>query len=253
MRILLLCNNWVGWQITRWLKSQPEDDIVGLVVHPVEESKFRDQIIEAAQLDASHVVEASQLDNPKVRQIIGRLGAEMAISAYYGHILKPEFLEGFPRGCINVHPAYLPHNRGKDPNVWSIVEHTPAGASIHYMDAGVDTGDVITQRRIVVEPIDTGETLYHRLEVAAVELFQESWPLIRAGKISRTPQVVSAGSFHRRCDLEEIDSIELNKNYTAQQLIDIIRARTFAPYTGAFFMHEGRKVFLRLQLWYENE
>jgi hypothetical protein len=53
--------------------------------------------------------------------------------------------------------------------------------------------------------------------------------------------------------VERIDHIDLDRMYTARNLIDVIRARTFSPYPGAYFMHQGRKVYLRLQLLYEEQ
>ncbi len=147
----------------------------------------------------------------------------------------------------------MPFNRGAHPNVWSIVEDTPAGVTLHYIDEGVDTGDTIAQRRVPIEPIDTGETLYRKLEKACVGLFKEVWPLIRCGKAERIPQRQTGGTFHRIRDTERIDQIDLDSPYTARELINIIRARTFAPYPGAYFCHEGRKAYMRLQLFYEDE
>ena len=56
-------------------------------------------------------------------------------------------LDRLPDRVVNLHIAYLPYNRGADPNLWSVLEDTPAGVSIHYVDEGVDTGDIIAQRR----------------------------------------------------------------------------------------------------------
>jgi methionyl-tRNA formyltransferase len=125
---------------------------------------------------------------------------------------------------------------------------------MHYIDAGIDTGDVIAQRRVLVEPIDTGENLYHKLEDACIELFKDTWPLIRSGQTHRFSQNKGTGTYHRTKDVESIDHIDLNQDYKARTLIDIIRARTFPPYPGAHFIDEqGRKVYLRLELLYEEQ
>ena len=89
----------------------------------------------------------------------------------FGYILRPNFLRLIPRGCVNVHPALLPYNRGAYPNVWSIVDGSPAGVTIHFVDEGIDTGDIIAQAQVVIEPVDTGESLYRKLERGAVALF----------------------------------------------------------------------------------
>jgi methionyl-tRNA formyltransferase len=252
MRILFLGNNWVGWQVVRWLREQDEQ-IVGLVVHPPHRRKFGDEIIRSAQVSPEHIFNGAELHQPEVLQAIRALRPDVGLSALFGYILAPEFLDLFPSGVVNLHPAYLPYNRGAYTNVWSIFERTPAGVTLHYIDTGVDTGDIIAQQQVPIEPVDTGEMLYRKLEQECVELFKETWPLIRSGQAPRIRQRSDEGTYHRTKDVERIDYVDLNRKYTARELIDIIRARTFPPYPGAYFIHEGRKVYLRLQLLYEEQ
>ena len=252
MRIIFLGNNWVGWQVINFLREQKEK-IVGLVVHPKEKRKFGEKIISTAHVSPERIFEGPELVQAEVLESIKSFQPDMAISALFDYILWPEFLELSPAGVVNLHPSYLPYNRGQYPNVWSIVERTPAGATLHYIDHGVDTGDIIAQERIPIEPIDTGETLYRKLERTCVTLFKENWPLIRSGKAKRTPQDKGKGTYHVTRDVDQIDSIDLNKNYKAGELIDLIRARTFGPYPGAYFVDRGRRVYMHMQLFYEEQ
>jgi len=152
-----------------------------------------------------------------------------------------------------MHTAFLPYNRGAHPNVWSIVNRTTAGATIHFMNEGVDTGALISREKLTVMPTDTGASLYRRLEHLALDLFKRSWPLIRSGQAPGVPQKKTEGSFHMLRDLQDIDKIDLNRKYQAKQLIDIVRARTFPPYPGAYYEEDGRKIYLRLQLLDEKD
>lgn len=247
MRILYLGNNWVGWQVLQWLKQQGEE-IVGLVVHPPHRRKYGEEILQCVGLDPSCIFDGSQLGRGDVIGAIQQLKPEIGISALFGYILRPEFIEGMPYGCINIHPAFLPFNRGAHPNVWSIVEGTPAGVTLHFIDEGVDTGEIIAQRQLPVEPIDTGETLYRKLEQAAVQLFKENWSLIRSGKKTSGSIPQEKGSYHRTRDVEDIDRIELERTYKAKELINILRARTFPPYRGAYFIENGKRVYMQLHL-----
>ena len=246
MRIFCLCNNWLGWQVLKWLRQG--DEIVGLALHPAAREKYGREIRSEVAATNCLVVDGSQLKDSGVLGQVRGLRADIAVSALFGYVLSADFIGLFPRGCINLHPALLPHNRGAFPNVWSIVSKTPAGVTLHYIDAGIDTGDVIAQKEVPVEITDTGASLYGRLEAEALELFKKNWPLVRAGKSSRSPQVAGTGSVHRARDVEKIDEIDLQKSYRAEDLINVIRARTFAPYPGAYFVHGGRKIYLRLEL-----
>ncbi len=252
MRILFFGNNWVGWQVIEWLREQGED-IVGLVIHPQAQRKYGEEIIHSAGLTTSSIFLGTDLRKPTTTAAIRALAPDIGISALFGYILQPDLLNLMPLGCVNIHPGLLPYNRGTNPNVWSLVEGTPAGATIHYMDSGVDTGDIIANLEVPVEPVDTGETLYRKLEAACVDLFKEAWPVIRSGHSRRIPQDQKAGTAHRIDDLKQIDEIQLSRKYSARELIDILRARTFPPYEGAYFVYQGRRVYLQIQLQYEEK
>jgi methionyl-tRNA formyltransferase len=252
MRILYLGNNRVGWQVLDWLVQQGEQ-IVGLVVHPPERQRYGGEIISTADLPAACVFYGDTLRAEQTLDRVRALQPDIGLSVFFGYIMVPSFLELFPLGCINLHPAFLPYNRGAYPNVWSIVEGTPAGATLHYVDTGVDTGNIIAQYQVPVHPTDTGERLYQRLEQACIELFRETWPLVRSGQAPRYPQDPHAGTLHRVRDVARLDAIDPDTKYTARELIDIIRARTFPPYPGAYFELEGKRVYLRLQLLSEEE
>ena len=252
MRILYLGNNRVGYEVLRWLKSQSEE-IVGLVVHPQDKRKYGDEIISAAGLEENDVIYGDTLREPETLARIQSLEPDLGISVLFDYILKADFLDILPQGCVNLHPAYLPFNRGQYPNVWSIIDSTTAGATLHYIDTGIDTGDIIARKEVPVEPVDTGESLYRKLEVACLELFAESWPALRIGAAKRIPQDLEAGTYHRTRDVREIDPIELDKTYVARDLINILRARTFSPHRGAYFDHDGSRIYMRLNLSYEDQ
>jgi methionyl-tRNA formyltransferase len=252
MRIFCLCNNWMGWQALRWL-GQEGEEIVGLAIHPHARSKYGNEIRREVSDTNCIVLDGSQLREPHVLNQVRGLQADIAVSVLFAYVLSDDFIGLFPQGCINLHPALLPHNRGCFPNVWSIVTKTPAGVTLHYIDRGIDTGDVIAQKEVAIEITDTGASLYRRLEVEGLGLFKDTWPSIRAGTSSRRAQPAGLMSYHRARDVERIDEIDLEKSYRAEDLLNVIRARTFPPYRGAYFVHAGKKVYLRLDLSEEDK
>lgn len=252
MKVIYLGNNWVGWQVLKWLKDQPVE-IVGAVVHPHKTQRHVKELLGEIELPKENIIDGTRLGEPMVLDQIKKLVPDIGISAFFGYILKPEFLEIFPRGVINLHPSYLPFNRGSNPNVWSIIEGTPAGVTLHYIDEGIDTGPIIAQEEVLVEPIDTGETLYCKLERASLDLFKAHWSEIQRDNVSPIKESAEQGTNHRSSDIEKTDRIDLEGTYRAKDLIDIIRARTFPPYKGAYFMVNGKKVYVRLSLEYEEK
>lgn len=251
MRVLFMGNNFVGYEVAKWLKAQGTT-IVGAVLHPEHKRKYGDEILAVLGLPETHIFDGSTLRQPAIRAQIQALQPDVALSMLFGYILKSEFIELFPDGVVNLHPSYLPYNRGQYPNVWSIVERTPAGVTLHYVDAGIDTGDIIAQQQVEIHPTDTGESLYRRLERACIDVFKITWPALIAGKAPRVAQATEAGTYHRTRDVEKIDPIDLDQTYKARDLIDILRARTFPPYKGAYFEVNGQRVFMELRLYTEE-
>ena len=256
MRIIYFANNWTAWQILLGLKSRGEE-IVGLVIHPETKQKYVDELRKAAALPEENIFDGSKLQEEETLAKLSALKPDIGLSILFDYILKPKLLNLFPKGVINLHPALLPYNRGQYPNVWSIVEGTPSGVTLHYIDESIDTGDIISQMEVQVSPADTGASLYRKLELASVELFEKSWGPIKNGTAARIKQGIKQtgdkGTYHRTQDVNQIDRIELEKNYTGAELINILRARTFPPYRGAYFEQDGKRIYLELVLKEETD
>ena len=247
MKYILLGNGQVASTILDWLVENGEPP-VGLVVHPDEQSRCRVELINSTQLPNDSIFDATTLRNSETLTAIKNLQPDLGISIFFDYILKKEFLSCFPFGCINVHPSLLPYNRGQYPNVWSIVEGTPSGVTMHYINEGIDTGDILSQEQVPVKSYDTGETLYRKLEAVSVNLFKKTWPLFKKSEIQGNPQEKNGGTYHKTRDVQAIDEVLLDREYSARYLINLLRARTFPPHKGAYFVHEGKKVFMNLAL-----
>ncbi len=252
MRYLFLGNGKLGADILEWLCHRGETP-VGIALHKGSRLKEGQRFDSLSAEFKIPKLDGSQLDSEDVTSEAAGLRPDAGVSVMFGYLLKQPFLDLFSRGCVNLHTSLLPFNRGAHPNVWTIVDRTPAGVTLHGIDSGIDTGPIIAQEVVEVEQIDTGKTLYEKLEVAAFNLFVRSWPRIVAGDYSLKPQPKDAGTSHRVCDLSGLDEIDLDAMCTARSVINLIRARTFPPHPGAYFLHYGRKVFLRLDLEYADE
>ena len=151
-----------------------------------------------------NVVENSELID---LEFLKRNKVEFIVSHGYRHIIKLPIVNFMRNRIINLHISLLPWNRGADPNLWSFLEDTPKGVTIHYLDEGVDTGDIITQRKVVFE--HDGETLsttYQRLQNEIIELFEEVWPQIRKLHYLGQKQE-EIGSFHKLVDKKKYEHL----------------------------------------------
>ena len=119
-------------------------------------------------------------------------------------ILRRPFVDDYAGKIINIHTSLLPWGRGAYPNLFSWYDNTPKGVTIHFIDSGVDTGDIIASEQIIFEPeCVTLATSYRVLSVAAEALFAKMWPAIRKGTTGLR-QDLNAGSSHKKKDLEAI-------------------------------------------------
>jgi methionyl-tRNA formyltransferase len=127
--------------------------------------------------------------------------AEFIICYGHRHLVREPILSRFQDRIINLHISMLPWNRGADPNFWSWYDDTPKGVSIHHVDWGLDTGDLIAQEAVDFSdyPDETLFTSYHRLRCAVEILFRNKWNDIRTGNTSRIKQT-HEGSYHRAAD-----------------------------------------------------
>jgi methionyl-tRNA formyltransferase len=99
------------------------------------------------------------------------------ISYGYGYKISKEMVQAVKGRAINLHISYLPWNRGANPNYWSWKENTPKGVTIHYVDDGIDTGDIIIQK-FVQFPTEPGYTLrdaYQLLSERIEDMFIHNW------------------------------------------------------------------------------
>jgi methionyl-tRNA formyltransferase len=252
LKVLFAGNNWLGWKALSHLRDRGEE-IVGIALHPEARRRFGPEILAASGLSEDRILPGNSLNAPATLERVRALGADVAVSVLFDYILREPFLASFPKGVVNLHPSLLPWNRGQYPNVWSIIEDTPSGVTFHYIDPGIDTGDIIAQKTVEVEPVDTGETLYRKLERAGLDLFKEAWGPFSLGEAPRIPQAGRESTSHRTSDVEKVDEIDLDGTYTGRALLDVLRARTFPPYKGAWFRAGGRKVYVRVQLEYGEE
>lgn len=114
---------------------------------------------------------------------------DFLISFGYRHIIKKDIINKFINRIINLHISLLPYNRGADPNFWSYIEQTPKGVTIHYIDEGLDTGDIIVQKEVQDNiETDTLKTSYDRLINEIITLFNDNIEDILKGNVQSIPQ-----------------------------------------------------------------
>ncbi len=156
------------------------------------------------RLNGESVIQTTQ---PFNSNFIDNKNIKFLVSYGFRHIISKNILDQFPNRAINLHISLLPWNKGADPNLWSFIDGTPKGVTIHYLDAGIDTGDVIVQKEVLFDiQQETLSTSYQTLQSTIELLFQQNWQSIKNESCVRQPQQ-HPGSLHKLKDKETISHL----------------------------------------------
>src|SRR5208282_4150639 len=158
------------------------------------------------------------------------LQPDLIVVAAYGQILPQSILDLPRHGCLNVHTSLLPKYRGAAPIQWAIANgDTETGVTIMKMDAGLDTGPIVSQRRTAIQPADDSATLHDRLARLGAELLVQTIPDYATGKIQPRPQPAEGVSHAPKIKKEDG---RIDWNLPAKTIWN--RLRAFTPWPGAF-------------------
>ena len=134
---------------------------------------------------------------------IADFSPDLIVSYGYRHIIQSPIVEKYEGRIVNLHISYLPWNRGAHPNVWSFIEKTPKGVSIHLVDKGIDTGDILFQKEVFLRDSHTLKDSYEILQKEIQDLFIKNWKDIKELRFNRTKQDPNAGSYHTKKQTEK--------------------------------------------------
>lgn len=169
---------------------------------------------------------------------------DLCFSIHCKQIFPKEMVETIT--CINVHPGLNPYNRGWYPQVFSIINGLPLGATIHEMDEFLDHGPIIDQEEVVLFETDTSFTAYNRVLDAEERLLEKNLKdIFKNTYTASLPK--KEGNVNTIKDFSRLCEIDLNEETTFKEFYNKMRALTHGNYKNAYFINEdGDKVFLSL-------
>jgi methionyl-tRNA formyltransferase len=173
---------------------------------------------------------------PEAVEALARLSPYIIIVAAFGLILPRRALAIPPKGCLNVHPSLLPRHRGPSPIQSAILACDEwTGVTIILMDPGIDTGPILTQRKVTIEPEDTTESLTGKLAEASAKLLEEILPQWYSGSITLRPQPEEGATYTRTFSKEDG---EIDWHLPAIEIWR--RVRAFQPWPGCHTKWRGK-------------
>lgn len=240
--MIVLASGYVGWKVIEYLVGRKEA-VRFLVLDERDAGGYNKKIL-AAYASSVHpgtVRYSDALADEVFLSELERARLRIGILAWWPFLLRGGIASIPEGGWVNFHPGYLPYNRGKHPNFWCLVDGTPCGVTLHYINDKIDGGAIVAQELLEVSWEDTGETIYKRSQERLLDLFRRNFDAIVAGRLPGIRQEENAGSLHLSSQIDDASLIALDEPCTARKLLNVIRARMFPPHPTAYFYDGNRK------------
>ena len=196
---------------------------------------------ECAQRHGIPVFQPERIKRPEAVEELRKYEADVFVVAAFGQILSQEILDMPRLGCLNVHASLLPKYRGASPIQHVILDgEENTGITIMKMDAGIDTGDILYQKEIPIDPKDNYETLCDKLADLGGEAITEALELLEAGELSAVKQDDELSSY------APIIKKEMGRLDFAKPAVSLDRQiRSMTPWPSAFTKWNGKQ----LKIW----
>ncbi len=137
----------------------------------------------------------------------------------FGKRIQPEVINAVSGSIVNLHPSLLPQCRGLHPILWALATNTPLGVSIHFVDAGIDTGSLIAQAAVNLSyECETLRSCYRKVQTALENIFLEAWASHADWKNTAQRQE-SLGSYFGKRDYEKLKPLITNWDMPLQEFI----------------------------------
>ncbi|NWG01794.1 MAG: methionyl-tRNA formyltransferase [Syntrophaceae bacterium] len=235
MRIIIVGQGPFGEKVLEAFIQRGEE-VVGVFSPPGNRGEAMGALAEKSRIPSFR---PNLMKDPEVYDTYVNLRPELAILAFVTDIL-PEKLLGVPSlGTICYHPSILPRHRGASAINWAIIQgDSRTGLTILWVEKGIDTGPILLQKEIEIQPDETtGAVYFNKLFPMGIDAILEAVELIKMGKAPRIPQDESKATYEPPCD-DRVASVNFEK--PAKDIYNLIRGCD--PQPGAYTIFKGKKI-----------
>jgi methionyl-tRNA formyltransferase len=238
MRIVVHGQQAFGKAVLEALLKRGEN-VIAVYAAPEKPGQKADPLKEAALAANLPVYQPDSYKKPEVWEEFMALKPDLQVMAFVTLFVPEEFLNIPTHGSIQYHPSLLPAYRGASAINWPIIKgEKETGLSIFWPDNGLDTGDVLIQKKTPISDTDTlGSVYFDRLFPLGVEAMLESVDLVKAGKAPRIKQDHSKATYEGKCGP---DNAKIDWGKPWEQIDRLIRGCNPAP--GAWTLLDGKKL-----------
>jgi len=240
MRIALIGQAGFGADVLKGLLAKGRQ-VVGVFCPPDRGSKV-DPLKEAAQEVGVPVFQPPRMKDPEAYDQMVSLNPDLAVLAFVTDIVPGKVLDVPKIGSICYHPSILPKYRGASAINWAVINgETKSGLTIFWVDAGIDTGDILLQKEVDIDPEETtGKVYFNKLYPMGVDAVIEAVDLIAAGKAPRIAQDHSKANYDPPCD-EKVAGLDWGK--PGREVFNFIRGCDPQPGATTTFKGETAKLY----------
>jgi len=235
LRTVFMGSGEIGLPTLQWMIESPKIHLVGVVTQP-DKPVGRSQILTApapkrlAEPVGVTVLQPIRVRRPEALNQIAELGPDLIVVAAYGQILPRPLLEMPTVACLNLHASLLPRHRGAAPIQSSILAGDAAsGITVMYVAEGLDSGDILLQKRLPLRHRETGGSLHDRLARLAPEALGSALEMLIRGDAPRVPQAEDQATYAGKLDR---DSGLVHWTESCWQIDRLVRAMN--PWPGAY-------------------
>ena len=222
-----------------------------LLITEKSKASHANELIKISGLTPEYIFEGKSFTEMENISKLKEIEAEYIFGIHFPYIIPQEVLAIPATGFLNLHPAYLPFNKGWHTPSWAILDNTPYGATLHYMSNELDCGDIIHQKELQIQPDDTANSLYQRVKNLEVEVFKEAFPTLL--KNPKRIKQTDKGTIHYKKELAALQELSLNESMKVSELLNRIRALTTNKISEAsYFTHEGKKYYIQVTVTPES-
>jgi methionyl-tRNA formyltransferase len=235
MRVAYLGSGDIGLPTLQALFAAPRFEVAAVVTQPDRPSgrhqRIADSPIKAlAMAQGVPVLQPEPIRRPEAIESLRALNADVFVVFAYGQILPPAVLVAPRLACLNLHASLLPRHRGAAPIQASVLAgDRVSGLTVMYMDAGLDTGDILAQTVVPLRRRETGGSLHDRLATLAPAALLAALDLVAAGQAPRRPQDNALATYAPKLDRAS-GRIDWRQDHRAVER----RVRALYPWPGAF-------------------
>jgi methionyl-tRNA formyltransferase len=239
MRLIVHGQQAYGKAVLEAILEKGVDEVVAVYCAPDKEGRPLDPLKEYAIEKGLAVHQPASWKDPAVWEQLGSHEADLCVMAYVLLFVPEEALNVPKYGSIQYHPSLLPWHKGPSSINWPIIMgKEKTGLSIFWPDNGLDTGPILLQKEVDIEPDDTlGSVYFDKLFPLGVEAMMEAIELVRDGKAPKQEQDPDAGSYEGWCRKEDV---EIDWSKSTDEVYNLIRGAN--PQPGAWSRYNGQEV-----------